>query len=37
MSGFKLTSKYKPLGDQPRAIDSLVKGLKNNHRDQAKL
>tara|TARA_B110000263_G_scaffold94527_1_gene82688 strand:+ start:6703 stop:8688 length:1986 start_codon:yes stop_codon:yes gene_type:complete len=37
MSGFKLTSKYKPLGDQPKAIDSLVKGLKNNHRDQALL
>jgi excinuclease ABC subunit B len=37
MSGFKLTSKYKPLGDQPKAIDFLVKGLKNNHRDQALL
>jgi len=37
MAGFKLTSKYKPLGDQPKAIDSLFSGLKNNNRDQTLL
>jgi len=37
MSGFKLTSKYKPLGDQPKAIDSLVNGLNDNQRDQSLL
>ena len=24
---FKIHSKYKPSGDQPQAIDTLVKGL----------
>ena len=28
MSQFKLTSKFKPKGDQPGAIASLVKGLE---------
>ena len=37
MAGFKLTSKYKPLGDQPKAIESLVNGLQNNNRDQTLL
>ena len=37
MAGFKLTSKYKPLGDQPKAIESLVNGLENNDRDQTLL
>ena len=37
MAGFKLTSKYKPLGDQPKAIESLVNGLQNNDRDQTLL
>ena len=37
MSGFKLASKYKPLGDQPKAIDSLVNGLNDNQRDQSLL
>ena len=37
MSVFKLTSKYKPLGDQPKAIDSLVKGLNDKQRDQSLL
>ena len=37
MSGFKLTSKYKPLGDQPKAIDSLVNGLNDKQRDQSLL
>ncbi len=27
--GFKLVSKYKPTGDQPNAIDQLVKGIKS--------
>ena len=25
---FKLVSKYKPSGDQPQAIDKLVKGIE---------
>ncbi len=37
MADFKLTSKYKPLGDQPKAIESLVNGLQNNDRDQTLL
>ncbi len=31
---FKLVSKYKPTGDQPEAIDGLVKGLNNGMREQ---
>ena len=27
MKEFKLDSQYKPLGDQPKAIDSLVNGI----------
>ena len=26
---FKLESKYKPSGDQPQAIEKLVKGIEN--------
>ena len=26
---FELVSKYKPSGDQPQAIEQLVKGIKN--------
>ena len=37
MADFKITSKYKPLGDQPKAIKSLVHGLNNNERDQSLL
>jgi len=37
MSEFKITSNYKPLGDQPKAIDSLVAGLDKNERDQVLL
>jgi len=37
MSEFKITSNYKPLGDQPQAIDSLVAGLDKNERDQVLL
>ena len=35
MADFKITSKYKPLGDQPKAIKSLVHGLNNNKRPGA--
>jgi len=37
MSGFKLKSEYKPAGDQPKAIDSLVEGLQSGKRDQTLL
>jgi excinuclease ABC subunit B len=36
-SPFKLQSDYKPAGDQPAAIDALVKGLKEGKRDQTLL
>ncbi len=32
---FKLVSPYRPTGDQPEAIDALVKGVKNGDRAQA--
>ncbi len=28
MDHFKLVSEYKPTGDQPQAIEQLVKGFK---------
>ena len=34
---FKLTSDYKPTGDQPQAIAQLVDGLNKNYRDQTLL
>ncbi len=34
MSGFKISSEYKPSGDQPKAIAELLKGLKNGNSDQ---
>lgn len=34
---FKLKSKYKPSGDQPQAIDSLVKGIRNGYKHQTLL
>ncbi len=34
---FKLVSKYKPSGDQPDAIDSLVKGIKEGKKEQVLL
>src|SRR3989338_4722625 len=37
MSVFKLESDYKPAGDQPKAIEALVKGLKDGKRDQTLL
>ena len=37
MAEFKLQSNYKPLGDQPKAIKSLVEGLNKKYRDQVLL
>lgn len=34
MDKFKLVSKFKPTGDQPKAIDTLVKGILNGDREQ---
>ncbi len=34
---FQLVSDYKPLGDQPAAIESLVKGLQNGYKAQTLL
>ena len=34
---FELVSKYKPSGDQPKAIEELVKGIKEGKRDQVLL
>ena len=34
---FKLVSKYKPTGDQPKAINQLVQGLKNGDKEQTLL
>ena len=34
---FKLESKYKPSGDQPQAIDALVKGLNEGKKEQVLL
>ena len=34
---FKLTSKYKPAGDQPKAINEIVKGLNNGLLNQTLL
>lgn len=37
MSSFNITSKYKPTGDQPEAIEALVKGLEDGVRSQVLL
>ncbi|HEY4521824.1 MAG TPA: excinuclease ABC subunit UvrB [Candidatus Paceibacterota bacterium] len=37
MSTFKLQSKYKPAGDQPKAIEELTKLLKSGNRHQTLL
>lgn len=37
MKEFKLKSPYKPLGDQPQAIDSLSNGIKKGLREQTLL
>ena len=34
---FNLVSKYKPSGDQPKAIKELVDGVKSGKRDQVLL
>ena len=34
---FKLVSKYKPSGDQPEAIEKLVKGIKQGVKNQVLL
>lgn len=34
---FKLVSDYKPSGDQPKAIEQLVKGIRDNERAQTLL
>ena len=34
---FKINSKYKPSGDQPKAIEKLVKGIKNKEKYQVLL
>ena len=31
MDHFKLVSEYKPTGDQPQAIEQLVKGFKEGN------
>lgn len=36
-NAFKIKSGYAPAGDQPKAIDALVKGLENGVRDQTLL
>jgi excinuclease ABC subunit B len=37
MSEFQLVSDYQPAGDQPKAIDALVRGLREKKRDQVLL
>ncbi|MDO4748584.1 MAG: excinuclease ABC subunit UvrB [Eubacteriales bacterium] len=34
---FKLVSEYKPFGDQPQAIDTLVNSLNSGHKEQTLL
>lgn len=34
---FKLCSNYKPTGDQPRAIESLINGVNNGYKEQTLL
>ncbi|MFP5224340.1 MAG: excinuclease ABC subunit UvrB [Actinomycetota bacterium] len=37
MSGFQVVSEFQPSGDQPAAIDALVRGVKDGHRFQTLL
>ena len=37
MAKFKISSQFKPTGDQPQAIDKLVKGLKAGEKNQVLL
>lgn len=34
---FKIVSKYKPTGDQPQAIEKLVRGIKSGEKAQTLL
>ena len=34
---FKLVSKYKPSGDQPKAIEKLVEGINEGKKEQVLL
>lgn len=37
MTQFQIDSRFRPAGDQPKAIEALVKGLKNNRKNQTLL
>jgi len=37
MPAFQLVSEFQPAGDQPRAIESLVRGIRDQKRDQVLL
>lgn len=37
MDKFKLVSKFKPMGDQPEAVDKLVKGFQRGKKEQTLL
>ena len=37
MDSFKLVSPYKPMGDQPKAIEDIVRGIENGERMQTLL
>lgn len=37
MDKFKLVSEYKPTGDQPEAIEKLVKGIEKGYKEQVLL
>lgn len=37
MDHFELVSEYKPAGDQPEAIEALVKGINEGHKEQTLL
>ena len=37
MGEFKIQSKFKPMGDQPEAIEKLVNSIQNNNRCQTLL
>ncbi len=37
MANFKISSQFKPTGDQPQAIEKLVRGLQNDEKSQVLL
>jgi excinuclease ABC subunit B len=37
MTDFKVVSEYSPMGDQPKAIELLSRGINNNARNQTLL